>query len=149
MDSCHTRLLRATLNISWRDKVTYRDLYGDLLKVPRKQRHQEEAAGTLELWDPRHGSPGSRHKTCVQVLLEDTGLENISEVISPTEDRSLWTSTAAYKHDDDSFIQFYLQYHNIKHNSSQILKVQNNIQTTKHIEGVFERPKMPEENTPN
>ena len=31
------------------------------------------------LWDPRHGSPGSRHKTYVQVLLEDTGLEKISE----------------------------------------------------------------------
>ena len=73
---------------SWRDKVTNEGLYGDLLKVARKVRlsaaghfhhHQEEAAGTLILWDPRHGSAGSRHKTYVQVLLEDTGLENIDQ----------------------------------------------------------------------
>ena len=84
------------LNISWKDKVTNEDLYGDLLKVTRKVRacrssaaghfyhHQKEAVGTLVLWDPRHGSgsPGSHHETYVQVLLEDTGLENISERIS-------------------------------------------------------------------
>ena len=56
--------------------------------------HQEEAAGTLVLWDPTHGSPGSCHKTYVQVLLEDTGLENISEIISLMEDCKLWRSTA-------------------------------------------------------
>ena len=84
MDGCYTRLLRAALN-SWRDKVTNEDLYGDLLKVTKKGRfplYQEEAAGTLVLWDPRHESPRSRHNTYVQVLLEDTGLENISKLIS-------------------------------------------------------------------
>ena len=63
--------------------------------------HQEEAAGTLVLWDPRRGSPGSCHKTYVQVFLGDTGLENISELISLMEDRNLWKSTAVYRHDDD------------------------------------------------
>ena len=53
------------------------------------------------LWDPRQGSTGSRNKTYVQVLLEDTGLENISELISLMEDRNLWKSTAVYRHDDD------------------------------------------------
>ena len=64
LDDCYTRLLRAALNISWRDKVTNEDLHGDLLKVTRKvkerrlsaagrfSRHQEEAAGTC--------APGSK-----------------------------------------------------------------------------------------
>ena len=93
--------LRAALT-SWRDKVTNKDLYGDRPKVTRKvrerrlsaaghfHRHQNEAAGTLVLWDPRHGSPGSSRKTYVQILLTDTGL-----------DRNLWKSTAVYRHDDD------------------------------------------------
>ena len=61
----------------------------DLLKVTRKvrerilsaadhfHRHQEEAAGTLVLWNLSH-----RQKTYVQVLLEETGLQNISQLIS-------------------------------------------------------------------
>ena len=109
MDGCYTRLLRIALNISWRDKVTNEDLYGDLLKVRRKvrdgrlsavghfHRHQEEAARTLVLWDPRYRSPGSRHKTYVQVLLEDTGLEKISELISLMQDSNLLKSTAVYR----------------------------------------------------
>ena len=83
-------------------KVTNENMYGDLLKVTSKVRerrlsaashfhhHQEKAAGTLVLWDPRHGSPESRHKTYVQVLLEDTELENIKELISLMEGRNLW-----------------------------------------------------------
>ena len=94
---CYTRLLRTALNISWRDKVTNEDLYVDLLKVTRKVRerrlsaaghshhHQQEAV----LWDPRHRSPGSRHKTYVPVLFVDTGLENISELISLMEGRNI------------------------------------------------------------
>ena len=113
LDGCYTRLLRAGLNISWRDKVTNENLYGDLPKVTSKvrerrlsaaghfHRHQEEAASKLVLWDPKHGSSGSRNKTYVKVLLEDTGLENISELISLMEDRRAWKYTNVYKHDDD------------------------------------------------
>ena len=53
------------------------------------------------LRDPRHGSPGSHQKNNVQVLLEDTGLENISELISLMKDHTLWKSTAVYRHNDD------------------------------------------------
>ena len=74
MDGCYTRFISVALNPSWRDKLTNEDLYGNLLKTTRKiserrlsaaghfYRHQEEAAGSLVLWDPRHGSPESRHE---------------------------------------------------------------------------------------
>ena len=81
-------------------KVTMKAREGRLCAAGHFHHHQEEVAGTLVLWDPRHGSPGSCHKTYVQVLLEDTGLENISELISLMEDLNLWKSTAVYRHDD-------------------------------------------------
>ena len=37
----------------------------------------------------------------MQVLREDTGLENISELISLMEGHNLWKSSAVYRHDDD------------------------------------------------
>ena len=95
LDVCYTRPLRAAL------KVTRKVIERRLSAAGHFHRHQEEAAGILVLWDPRHGSPGSRHKIYVQVLLEDAGLENISELISVIEDcnnGSLFTE--AYRHDD-------------------------------------------------
>ena len=61
-----------------------------------------KSSSTVVFWDPRHGSPGSRHKTFVQVPLQDTGVENISELISLMEDRKLWKFTAVYRYDDAS-----------------------------------------------
>ena len=98
---CYSRLYRAALNLSWKDKVTNDDLFGDLLKVTREVSerslsgaghfhcYQEEAASTLVLWDPRHVSPGSCQKPKSRFSLKDTRLENISELISLMEDRKL------------------------------------------------------------
>ena len=115
VDGCYTRLLRAALNISWKDKVSNYNLYGDLPKVSSTirgrrlraaghfHRHQEEAANKFVLWEPKHGSAGTRHNTYVQLLLEDTGLEYISELTSLMEDRNVWRNTChdVCTHDDD------------------------------------------------
>ena len=107
LDGCYTRLLRAALNISWMDKVPNTELYGDIPKVTSKisdrrlraaghfYRHSEEAASKFLLWVPTHGSSGARNKTYVQVLLEDTGVENTSELACLMEDRRAWKSRYA------------------------------------------------------
>ena len=107
LDGCYTRLLRAALNISWMDKVPNTELYGDIPKVTSKisdrrlrtaghyHRHPEEAANKFLLWVPKHGSSGARNKTYVQLLLEDTGVENTSELACLMEDRNDWKSRCA------------------------------------------------------
>jgi hypothetical protein len=107
LDGCYTRLLRAALNISWMDMVPNIELYGDIPKVTSKirdrrlsaaghfHRHTEEAASRFLLWVPTHGSSGARNKTYVQVLLEDTGVENTSELACLMEDRRVWRSSYA------------------------------------------------------
>ena len=111
LDGCYTRLLRAALKhqlegqgnswrSAWRPPKSHRK-ERRLSAAGHFHRHQKEAAGTLVLWDPRHGSSGSHHKIYVQVLLEDAGLENTTELISLMEDRNLWKSTDVYRHDDD------------------------------------------------
>ena len=74
------------------DKVPNKELYDEIPKVSPKTResrlsaaghfyrYTEEAVSRFLLWVPKHGSSGARNKTYVQVLLEDTGLENISEL---------------------------------------------------------------------
>ena len=36
LDGCYTRLLRAALNISWRDHISNEELYGDLPPISAK-----------------------------------------------------------------------------------------------------------------
>ena len=84
------------------DKVPNKELYDEIPKVSSKirdrrlraaghfYRHTDEAASRFLLWVPKHGSSGARNKTYVQVLFEDTGLENISELAYLMEDRCAW-----------------------------------------------------------
>ena len=67
LDGCYTRMLKAALNVSWKDKITNHELYGELPLLSQKlkerrlrfdghcQRSQEEIASTLVLWTPRRG----------------------------------------------------------------------------------------------
>ena len=66
-------MLRAALNVSWKDKITNHELYGELPLLSQKlkerrlrfaghcHRSQEEIASTLVLWTPRHGHKKSNN----------------------------------------------------------------------------------------
>ena len=53
-------------------------------------RHQEEAASKFILWEPKHGTSGTRSKTFLQTLLEDTGVKCVSELVTLMEDKNDW-----------------------------------------------------------
>ena len=55
-------------------------------------RHEEEASSKLILWEPKHGTTGTRQKTFLQVLIEDTGVENTAELATLMQDRSGWNT---------------------------------------------------------
>ena len=55
-------------------------------------RHEEEVANKLVLWQPTDGRPsrGRKRRTYIQNLLEDTGTENVNEIINLMKDRNTW-----------------------------------------------------------
>ena len=103
LDGSYTRILRAALNKSWKDRLTNKELYG---KIPRfsnsiKQqrmrfaghcwRSKEELAGDILLWTPMHGrrTRGHPKKTYIDQLMDDTGcLKN--ELPNVMNDRDGW-----------------------------------------------------------
>ena len=104
LDGTYTRLLRSALNISWRDHITNKELYGSLPKVSLKMnerrlklsghcvRHDEEVSSKLVLWQPSTGKRkrGRRKLTYIDTLLDDTGLETALELRSAMLNRSDW-----------------------------------------------------------
>jgi len=64
LDGCYTRMLRAAMNISWRQHMSNEELYGELPRVSSKvaarrmelaghcYRHPELATSRLVLWEP-------------------------------------------------------------------------------------------------
>ena len=104
LDGAYTRLLRSALNISWRDHITNKELYGSLPKVSLKikerrlklsghcVRHDEEVSSKLVLWQPSTGKRkrGRRKLTYIDTLLDDTGLETALELRSAMLNRSDW-----------------------------------------------------------
>ncbi len=84
------------------DNVPNKELYDEIPKVSAKirrrrlraaghfYRHTEEAASRFLLWVPKHGSSGARNMTNIEVLLEDTSFENISELACLMEDYWAW-----------------------------------------------------------
>ena len=86
IDGCYTGLLRAVQGFSWKDKIPNTVLYGNLPKISDKirsrrlrlaghiQRHTEEAAHHLLLWNPVEGKRknGRPMKTFIKQLAEDT-----------------------------------------------------------------------------
>ena len=83
----YTKMLRAVLNVSWKDHPTNAQLYGKLKKITdvikerrlrfagHTFRQKEELASDLLLWAPNHGTRniGRPYKTCVDQLIEDSG----------------------------------------------------------------------------
>ena len=97
----YTKMLCAVYNISWRDHVTNKSLYGRLprISVVVKCRrlalaghvsHHNEPAGKVLLWSPEVKRRVRRPHITVKTLLEkDTGLSG-SQLLAPMEDRASW-----------------------------------------------------------
>ena len=88
LDGTYTRLLRAALNVSWRQHLTDDELYANLPKVTDTikerrlrfsghcRRREEEVIHKLLLWEPSHGRRGRGRplRTYINQLCDDTGL---------------------------------------------------------------------------
>ena len=80
LDGCFTWLLRADLNISLRDHISNKELYGDLppistsLQICRLKfiahcwRSKNETVSQLLLWDPKPGSPSRERPATIFIL---------------------------------------------------------------------------------
>ena len=104
IDGCYTRMLRMALNVHWYDKVSNIELYGDLPKITDKirtrrmrlaghiQRHEDEIAHDLLFWEPKHGrrGRGRPYVNYIDMLKQDTGLNDVAESRSLMNDRVLW-----------------------------------------------------------
>ena len=88
LDGCYTRILRRALNVSWKDHITNKELYGDLPKITTGiskrrlqfaghcKRSEGKVISELVTWRPTQGrrSPGRPTKTFVVDLFhQDTG----------------------------------------------------------------------------
>ena len=110
LNGCYTRMLRMALNISYKDHMTNKELYGELPQVSCKiqqrrmrlaghcLRHPEEIANKLVLWEPLEGirNRGPQKTTYVDNLLRDSGMDNTQELRSIMEDRSEWKKAVAF-----------------------------------------------------
>ena len=104
IDGGYTRMLRMTLNVSWKQKLTNESLYGKLPKITSKiterrmklaghiNRHPELTAHKLLFWEPSHGYPnrGAPHATYIDMLRHDTGVQSTQEIGSLMLERRSW-----------------------------------------------------------
>ena len=104
IDGCYTRMLRMVFNVSWKDHITNDVLYGSLPKISStiRQRRLRLAGHSfrdgnapvsqLVTWNPRHGwtSRGRPNRSYVDVLLDDTGIDNVAELETCMLDRNAW-----------------------------------------------------------
>ena len=89
LDGCYTRMLRAALNISWKDHPTKQQLYGKLPPISHKirdrrlrfaghcYRSKRELISDVLLWQPTHGkqSVGAPRRTYIKQLIDDTNCD--------------------------------------------------------------------------
>ena len=103
LSGTYTRMLRAALDISWKEHPTKLRLYGDLQDVTTMIRERrmrfaghcwrskEEIVSDTLLWRPSHGRTaiGRPAKTYIDQLREDTGL-NEEELPTAMMDKETW-----------------------------------------------------------
>ena len=111
LDGCYTRMLRKVLNISWKQHMTNKELYGNLPKLSSKIRKRrkrfaghcfrskEEPVSKLILWIPKHGTRrrGKPQTTYIDTLCTDTGLEP-NDLRVAMQDRTTWRTVVAWNH---------------------------------------------------
>ena len=103
IDGAYTRMLRAALNVLWKEHLTNKELYGKTPKVTSSIREQilrftghcwrsiKELICDVFLWLPKHGkrSCGRPAKTFVDQLVDDTEC-NVDELMNAMNDRDEW-----------------------------------------------------------
>ena len=103
IDGAYTRMIRATLNVSWKEHLTNKELYGKTPKVTSSIREQilrftghcwrskKELICDVLLWLPKHvkRSRGRPAKTFVDQLVDDTEY-NVDELMNAMNDRDEW-----------------------------------------------------------
>ena len=96
-------MLRVVLGFTWRDSITYNDLYGKLSKITavlkgrrlisdgHMWRTKEELVCLLLIWEPKQGTRkrGRPAITYDDQLRNDTGLPT-KELKNTMEDREIW-----------------------------------------------------------
>jgi hypothetical protein len=103
LDGAYTRMLRAALNISWKQHPSKKELYGNIPPISTTIRERrlrfaghcwrskDELASNLLLWQPTHGkkTPGRPYKSFIDQLTDDTDclLEELPNAMS---DRKRW-----------------------------------------------------------
>ena len=104
LDGYYTRMLRMIMNITWMDKITNEDLYGNLPRISNKIRERrlklaghcvrlsELEVSNLVLWEPFQGkfNRGSQRLTYVDRLRKDTGLQTTAELKTLMKDKCVW-----------------------------------------------------------
>ena len=104
LDGCYTRMLRKVLNVSWKQHLTNKELYGTqspISNVIRRRRlkfaghsvrQHDQLVSELVLWEPTHGTRnrGGQVKNFVDILKEDTGCKSTQEIRTCMEDRGVW-----------------------------------------------------------
>jgi len=108
LDGVYTRLLRAALNVSWRQHLTNSELYGTLPQVSQTLLHRrlrfsghcwrsrEETVHSAILWEPLHGhrTRGRPALTYIDTLERDSGIGR-RELPGCMERRDLWRRVVA------------------------------------------------------
>ena len=104
LDRCYTRMLRKVLNVSLKQHLTNKELYGTqspISNVIRRRRlkfaghsvrQHDQLVSELVLWEPTHGTRnrGGQAKNFVDILKEDTGCKSTQEIRTCMEDRGVW-----------------------------------------------------------
>jgi len=103
LDGAYTRMLRAVLNISWKQHPSKRELYGNLLPISTTlkdrrlrfaghcHRSKDELVSDLILWQPKHGkrTPGRPSRTFIDQLADDIGCAR-DDLPALMNDRMAW-----------------------------------------------------------
>ena len=107
LDGCFTKMLRAALNVNWKDKTTNQELYGDLPLLSQKKTTRAETTISWALSQKSRGNstipcfmhtptwtkkkPGRPPTTYVDVLGKDTDLTTQELQNYPEGQKSLET----------------------------------------------------------
>ena len=107
LDGCYTRMLRMVMNITWMDKMTIEDLYGNLPRISNKirerrlgraghcvrQRARSEQPGTLGT-NPRKVQQRESETDVCDRLRKDTLLQTTAELKTLMKDKCKWRAIA-------------------------------------------------------
>ena len=103
LDGNYTRMLRAILNMSWRQHLRKQQLYCHLQSISKTiqvrwtrhaghcWRNRDKLISDIFLWTPSHGRPkaGRPSKTYIQQLCADTGC-SLKDIPGAMDDRDGW-----------------------------------------------------------